>query len=100
VRRQPQAAEPRKYPTPEVAIEPRIIRGLSLDAASRVVAAKAAEQLQLNPGAEVGVWTEQGNSSVLVGIARRGKATSTTLIPKAEYDGLKLLELLEASCAG
>lgn len=85
-----------KLPLPEVVAETRLIKGLSLEKASRLVADKAAAQLALDPNAEVGIWTETGNTSVLVGIARRGKATSTMLVPRNEYDGLKLLAMLGA----
>ncbi len=56
---------------------------------------EAAERRREELGTNLHVWTETGNASVLVGIARKGRASATLLIPKDEYDGLKLLELLE-----
>lgn len=69
-----------------------LVSGMSLEEAGEAVAQKAIEALE--GGAEVGVWTESGNRAVLVGIARRGQAAVTLMIPHEEYDGLKLLSIL------
>ena len=68
-----------------------LVAGLSLQRAAEVVAAKAAEQLQ--PGQSYAVWTEVGASTVLVGIATP-EAAGTIAINRSEYDGLKLMEIL------
>jgi len=62
------------------------------DAAAAVV--DAAERLRAQTDAPLSVWTETGRESVLVGIARRGQAAATMLIPRSEYDGLRLLDSL------
>lgn len=44
------------------------------------------------PG-QVGVWTVTGKESVMLGIAT-DRGSLTLEIPRAEYDGRKLLEML------
>lgn len=46
--------------------------------------------------AEVGIWTETGRRSVLVGIARRGRCAAVIEIGREEYNGMRLMELLDA----
>lgn len=68
-----------------------LIRGLSLEQAADVVAAKAAEALARSD-APLALWTEAGRHSVMVGVAMRDKAAFTVLFDKAEYNGLELLK--------
>lgn len=68
-----------------------LIRGKTLDEAIELVRDAAIGLLQ--DGRKIGVWTETGNHSVLVGIARPD-AAATMLIPKEEYDGIKFLEMI------
>jgi hypothetical protein len=70
------------------------LAGMSLRRACEYVRDKAIEQLDGKPEVEIGFWTEMGNKSVMVGIARRGKAAVAVLVPKEEYDALKLLQIL------
>lgn len=70
-----------------------IKRGMTMEQAAEAVVG-AAERLRAKTDAPISVWTETGRESVLVGIARRGQASATMLIPRSEYDGLKLLESL------
>lgn len=72
-----------------------LVEGMSLERAAALVAAKAVEMLGRSESADLGVWTETGKRSVLVGFARRGKAAGVLAIPIEEYDGVKLLELME-----
>lgn len=62
------------------------------DAAAAVV--DAAERLRAKTDSPISVWTETGRESVLVGIARRGQASATMLIPRADYCGFKLMDAL------
>jgi hypothetical protein len=76
-----------------------ITRGMSMeDAAAAVV--HAAEQLRAENDAPIALWTETGRESVLVGIARRGQAAATMLIPRKDYDGMKLLASLTGGGCG
>lgn len=70
------------------------LAGMTLEQAHEYVRDKAIEQLNNGPKVEVGFWTETGNHSVLVGIARRGQAATTVMVPRGEYDGMKLLKIL------
>lgn len=72
-----------------------LVNGMSMEQAGQAVMRKAEEVLRRRPTNELGIWTETGRRSVLVGVARRGRASTTLLIPKDEYDGMKLLDLLE-----
>jgi len=76
-----------------------LVSGMSLEKACATVAARA-EQLRAETDAPLSVWTETGRQSVLVGIARRGMAATTMLVPRAEYDGIKLFERLVAETPG
>jgi len=70
-----------------------LVRGMKLEQACDAVRDKAIEMLEQG-GGELGFWTETGNGSVLVGVARRGQAAATMLIDRGEYSGMKLLEIL------
>lgn len=72
-----------------------LVRGMSIEKAAAAVCERARQEME-RAGAPFGIWTETGNRSVLVGIARRGRHAATLLIPREEYDGLRLLAALEA----
>lgn len=72
----------------------KLVEGLSAQAAAEAVAAAAARELE--PGKRLGVWTEVGSKTVLVGIAVPG-GMATITIDRAEYDGLKLLGIIDGS---
>ena len=76
-----------------------LVVGLNMEQATAAVSAEA-ERRRAELDTDLHVWTETGRKSVLVGIARRGRPAATMLIPKDEYDGLKLLEMLEAEGHG
>lgn len=67
--------------------------GLSLERATEAVRAKA---IEMAAGGARGVWTEVGKQSVMVGLCIDGVA-AVMLISRNEYDGMKLLEILDGS---
>lgn len=69
-----------------------LVAGMGLARAAEVVAEKAASLL--SPGRRRAVWTEVGSLTVLVGIATPD-ATCAVAINRPEYDGLKLMEILD-----
>ena len=73
-----------------------LVLGMTLEQAGQAVMKKAIEAREAS-GSEVGIWSEVGRKNVLLGISRRGKASTTLLIPIEEYDGLKVLEMLGIS---
>ena len=68
--------------------------GMSLEEACEAIRAEA-EKMLAGSGARLGLWTEVGRKSVLVGVALAGKASCVLSIDRAEYDGMKLLEAIE-----
>ena len=68
--------------------------GMSLEEACDAIRFEAEGRLS-EPGVKLGVWTEVGQRSVLVGVAIAGKASCVLSIERAKYDGMKLLEAIE-----
>lgn len=66
--------------------------GMSMEQAAAAVRNKAIELAKESGG--LGMHTEMGNRSALVGVARLGKGAVAFTIAREEYDGLKLLEIL------
>jgi hypothetical protein len=73
-----------------------LVVGMNLEQAGQAVMRKAEELMNSRPGLLLGLWTETGRNNVLIGIAQRGKPSTTMLVPRSEYDGMKLLARLEA----
>lgn len=69
------------------------VSGMTLDQAKQFVIEKA-EACMREGGSQIGIWTETGNHSVLVGLAQVGKPSVTVAIPRAEYCGLRVLRSL------
>lgn len=67
--------------------------GLSLEQATEVVRSKA---IEMAAGGARGIWTEVGKQNVMVGLCTGG-AAAVLLISRKEYDGMKLLEILDGS---
>ena len=68
--------------------------GISLDEAATAVREKA---IEMAAGGARGIWTEVGKQSVMVGLCING-AAAVLLISRTEYDGMRLLEILDG-CA-
>jgi len=66
--------------------------GMSMEQAADAVRGAAIDKA--NESGDLGLHTETGRRSVLVGLARKGKGAVVFTIDLAEYDGLKLLEVL------
>lgn len=71
-----------------------LVSGLTLEQAQDAVRRKAVELLADGDN-DIALWTETGNRSVLIGVARRGVGSFTMMVPREQYDGLKLMEWLE-----
>lgn len=58
---------------------------------------QAEAQLQGNPSARVGLWTDSTSKpgTVAIGIALRGVGSCLVAVDAAEYDGLHLLKIIE-----
>lgn len=69
--------------------------GMSLEEACDAIRAEAEKLLAVKPGTRLGLWTEVGRKSVLVGVALAGGASCVLSIDRAEYDGMRLLEAVE-----
>ena len=68
-----------------------LLAGLSLGAAAVAVSEKAASMLR--PGDKLAVWTEVGQSAVLIGIATAAGSAAVS-VDRSEYDGLRVMEAL------
>ncbi|MEO8297071.1 MAG: hypothetical protein ABI574_04610 [Burkholderiales bacterium] len=69
-----------------------LVDGKTLSQAADLVREKAIEQL--GTGSGVGLWTETGRQSVMVGLALAGRGAVVVTIPRAEYNGLEVLQLV------
>lgn len=69
--------------------------GMKLLQACEEVSRKA-EEIRAASSSRVGVWTETGSRSVLVGVSLRGIGRFVITIDKAEYSGLRLAEMVAA----
>lgn len=70
-----------------------LVDGMSFEEAAAVVRDKVIAQLAVS---EVGIWTEVDMGSALICLARRGAAACTIVVPRNDYSGAKLLELLSS----
>lgn len=68
-----------------------LVEGLKLSEAAEAVAQRAASLLQ--PGQRLALHTERGRNSVMIGVAVPG-ACCAVLVDNADYNGLKLAELV------
>lgn len=65
--------------------------GLTYEQAIEWVREQAVKALEHAP---LGIWTEMGKRSVMIGIARAGGNACVIEVDRAEYDGTKLLEMI------
>jgi hypothetical protein len=70
-----------------------LIRGMTSAQAVDAVREAAVGAMEQG-GSALGVWTEVGNSTVMIGLSRRGKHALVVEVDRAEFDGVKLGELL------
>lgn len=69
--------------------------GMSLAQACDAISAQA-EAIRAENDSRIGVWTEVGSKSVLVGLSLRGVGRGVITIDKAEYSGMRLAEIVAA----
>jgi hypothetical protein len=83
VARVSKAAPPPEGPTPDVTSEARRLRVEAF--------------LDANPNVRRAIFTDSAADadSVIVTVGLRGKATSEVLIPRANYDPLKLMQVMD-----
>lgn len=67
--------------------------GMTLEQACEAVCDEA-DRLRTSNGTRVGLWTEVGARSVLVGLSIAGVGASVVQIDRAEYDGMALMDLV------
>ncbi len=64
------------------------------DALAEAVAAACDKAAKAAPLGGIGVWTEVGRQKVLVAVCVGG-AVGAVLVDRSEYDGIKLLEVID-----
>ena len=67
--------------------------GMTLEQACDAVCGEA-DRLRTESGSRVGLWTERGTRSVLVGLSIAGIGAAAIQIDCAEYGGLALMDLV------